>query len=276
MTAPAVVARVAGARRPGFSSVLASEWVKLRTLRSTYIQIGLALALAIVMTALVSVAIGSAFKDLSESDQADFDPAVVTLIGASIGQIALIVFGVTMVSSEYTSGMIRQTLTTTPGRLEVLAAKAIMILTVTLVVGMVVVFGSFLVGQVLLATYEGVPTASLSGETLRAVVAGWLTLPLFPLIGAALGVLLRSTATAITSVLSIFFVPGILAVLLPDVVQRNVMRFLPDNASAQLLQTSADTDSPLYLDIAPAAALVIGWLLAFGAAAALSITRRDV
>jgi ABC-type transport system involved in multi-copper enzyme maturation permease subunit len=248
----------------------------LRTVRSTYIQLGLALALAIVITALVAAAIGSTFKDLSETEQADFDPAIVTLIGASIGQIALIVFGVTLVSAEYTSGMIRQTLTTTPRLLQVLAAKALIILAVTLVIGAFVVFGSFAVGQILLGTYEGVPTSSLKGETLRAVVAGWLTLPMFPLIGAALGVLLRSTATAITTVLSIFFVPGILAVLLPDVIQRNVMRFLPDNASAQLMQIDADTASPLYLDIAPAAALVVLWLVAFGAAAALSITRRDV
>jgi hypothetical protein len=78
-------------------------------------------------------------------------------------------------------------------------------------------------------------------------VAASLTAPLVPLIGAALGAILRSTASAITTVLSIIFVPSIFGGLLPDVLQENVMRYLPGNASDQLLMTTTDTDSLLYL-----------------------------
>jgi hypothetical protein len=172
--------------------------------------------------------------------------------------------------------MIRQTLTTTPRRLRVLGAKAVIVTGVTLVLGFVTAFGSFWIGQAVLGSYEGVPTASLEGDALRSVLAASLTAPLFPIIGACLGAILRSTASAITTVMSILFLPAFLGGLLPDVIQRNVMRYLPGNASDQLLITNEDTDSVLYLDIGPAIVLVVLWLAAFYAVACISMTRRDV
>jgi ABC-type transport system involved in multi-copper enzyme maturation permease subunit len=261
---------------PTFFSTLASEWVKLRSVRATYIEVVLTVGLALAMTALISLAIGSTFEDLSAEDQATFDPVFTSFFGSAFGAIVMVVLGVTFVSSEYTSGMIRQTLTTTPRRLRVLGAKALIVAGVTLVLGTVTAFGSFWIGQAVLGSYEGVPTASLEGDALRSVVAASLTAPLFPIIGACLGAILRSTASAITTVMSILFLPAFLGGLLPDVIQRNVMRYLPGNASDQLLITTEDTDSVLYLDIGPAIALVVLWLVAFYAVACISMTRRDV
>jgi ABC-type transport system involved in multi-copper enzyme maturation permease subunit len=261
---------------PGFGSTLASEWVKLRSVRATYIEVLLTILLALGMTALIALAIGSTFDQLNPQDQATFDPVFTSFFGAAFGAIVMTVLGVTFVSSEYTSGMIRQTLTTTPRRLRVLTAKMLIVTGVTLVLGVIASFGSFWIGQAVLGSYEGVPTASLEGDALQAVVAASLTAPLFPLIGAALGAILRSTASAITTVLSIIFVPSIFGGLLPDVLQENVMRYLPGNASDQLLMTTTDTDSLLYLDAAPAIALIAFWLIAFYAVAGLSMIKRDV
>jgi ABC-type transport system involved in multi-copper enzyme maturation permease subunit len=263
-------------RRPGFSDTLASEWTKLRTIRATYIQIVLAMVLALGMAALIGLAIGSSFDQLNPEDQATFDPAVTSQFGLAIGGIVMIVLAVTFVSSEYTSGMIRLTLTATPRRLRVLMAKFAIIVLLMLALGTVASVGSFFIGQAVLGSYDAVPTASLKGEALRAVIAGALTAPFFPLIGACLGAILRSTASAITTVLSIMFVPGILSALLPDAIQENVLRFLPNNATDQLMVTRPDVESPLHLDVLPAALLVVLWLAAFGIGAAVSITRRDV
>lgn len=264
------------AQTPSFFSTLASEWVKLRSVRSTYIEVILAVALSLGMTALISLAIGSTFNDLNPEDQASFDPVFTSFFGAAFGGIVMIVLGVTFVSSEYTSGMIRLTLTTTPRRLRVLAAKAILIAAVTLLVGVITSFGAFWTGQAVLGNYEGVPTATLEGDALRSVVAASLTAPLFPLIGGALGAILRSTASAITTILSILFLPAFLGGLLPDVLQENVMKYLPGNASDQLLMTNADTGSLLYLDIAPAIGLIVVWLAIFYGIAGFLMLRRDV
>ena len=88
---------------PGFGATLASEWVKLRSVRSTYIEAGLAVGLAIVMTALICLAIGSAFDEFSDQERADFDPVFTSFFGTAFGGIVLIVLGVTFMSSEYTA-----------------------------------------------------------------------------------------------------------------------------------------------------------------------------
>jgi ABC-2 type transport system permease protein len=275
MTTTTITQTATRVSQPGFTATLASEWAKLRSVRATYIEILLSIALAFGMTALIALAIGSTFDELSAEDQATFDPVFTSFFGMAFGGIVMIVLGVTFVSSEFTSGMIRLTLITTPRRLRVLAAKAAVVFAITLVLGSIASIGSFFIGQLVLGSYEGVPTADLEGEALRAVVAACLTAPYFPLIGAALGAILRSTASAITTVLSIIFVPGIFGGLLPDVIQRNVIRYLPSNPSDQLLVTS-DSDSPLSLDVAPAIALILVWLAVFGVAAAISMTRRDI
>jgi ABC-type transport system involved in multi-copper enzyme maturation permease subunit len=274
MTAPATI--VGARHQPGFADTLASEWTKLRSIRATYIQIVLALVLALGMAALIALAIGSSFDQLNPEDQATFDPVVTSQFGMAVGGIVMIVLAVTFVSSEYTSGMIRQTFTSTPRRLRVLTAKFAIIMFLMLSLGTIASLGSFFIGQAVLGSYEGVPTATLQGDTLRAIVAASLTAPFFPLIGASLGAILRSTASAITTVLSLMFVPGILSALLPDAIQENVMRYLPNNATDQLMVTRPDVDSPLHLDVLPAALLALVWFAVFAIGAGISITRRDV
>ena len=83
-----------GRRSPGFASTLASEWVKLRSVRATYIQVALAIGLALLLTALFALAIGAAFDDLQPQDQATFDPISVGFLGSGLGAIVLIVMGV--------------------------------------------------------------------------------------------------------------------------------------------------------------------------------------
>jgi ABC-type transport system involved in multi-copper enzyme maturation permease subunit len=262
---------------PGFGSVLASEWVKLRSVRATYIQIGLAIVLAIGLSGLISLAIGSSFDQLNPQDQADFEPISAALFGGGLASIVLIVMGVQFVSSEYTSGMIRLSVTTTPQRSRVLLAKAIIITVVTLAIGLVMTVGAFVVSQAVLGQYEGVPTASLSdSDSQLAMLAIWLTTPMWPLLGAALGAILRSTASAITTTLGLLFVPGIFGGLLPDWLQKDVLAYLPGNAGDSLVLANSNTESLTRLDWPVAIVVAVAWVVAFFAVALVLMKRRDV
>jgi ABC-2 type transport system permease protein len=275
MTAAALPISTSKTRAPGFFSQVRAEWTKLSSQRAFYIQMGLALLLAIGLSALICLAVASSWDKETASQRADFHPVLTSLVGMAFSTIVLTVTGVTLVSSEYTSGMVRLTMTVTPNRLRVLFAKILVIALVTWAIGLFAVFGSFFAGQAVLGTHSGVPTSSLSnGDAQRGVLAAWATVPLFPLIGAALGAILRSTASAITATLALIFVPGIFGGLLPEWWQEHLMAYLPGSAREVLMRS--DHNYVMYLSPGVAAAAVIAWLVFFFGLAAVLIKRRDV
>ena len=117
-----------------FSATLASEWTKLTTLRSTRIVFALSVVLAVGVTVLASILVGRSWDSWSAADQADFDPALFPLVGGIFAGLLLPTLGVTAVTSEYSTGMIRLTLTATPRRGRVLLAKAAVVAALTLLV----------------------------------------------------------------------------------------------------------------------------------------------
>ncbi len=276
MTTSAVTHTSRVGSKPGFMSILSSEVTKLRSVRSTYVEVFLTLGLGIGMTALICLAIGSSWDQMNAQDRATFHPADITSFGAIFAVIVMVVLGITFVSSEYTSGMIRLTLTTTPRRNSVLLAKMLIIIAITLVLGLIVALGSFYAGQTVLGTYNGVPTATLGDESAkRAVLGVWLLLPIYPLMGAATAVVLRSTASTITAILGLLFIPSIFGGLLPDTLQKNVLRFLP-NYAIDSLSSTGNNDSLTHLGTAAAIGVLAVWLGAFFAIAFASLNRRDV
>lgn len=260
--------------RIGFTSTLASEWTKITSLRSTYIMVLLGIGLGVGMTALISAVIGSTWGDWSAQQQADFDPLLTSFFGTVFTAILFAVLGVTAVASEYASGMIRVTLTATPRRGRVLLAKVVIIAAITLVAGLIASFGMFLTGQAIFSSY-GIEAASLGeSDALRAVLGVGIGSPVFPLIGAALAVLLRNTAGAITTVMALIFAPSIFGPLLPSWWQENVLRFLPGPATDNLAMVN-DQDSLLYLAPGVAAAVAVGWVALFLGVAYAVLIKRD-
>jgi ABC-2 type transport system permease protein len=276
MTTATTTARrtAASGARGGFSATLASEWTKITSLRSTLIMVLLGIGLGVGITALLSAVVGGTWGDLSAEDQADFDPVLGSLVGMVFTAILFAVLGVTAVASEYSSGMIRVTLTATPRRGRVLLAKAAVVAAITLVAGLIASVAMFLAGQAIYSSY-GIESARLSdGDALQTVLGTGIGAPIFPLIGAALAVLLRNTAGAITTVMALIFAPSIFGPLLPSWWQENVLRYLPGPASDNLANAS-DPGSLLYLEPAVAAAVVIGWIVLFLGAAYVLLTKRD-
>ncbi|MEX2582509.1 MAG: ABC transporter permease [Gemmatimonadota bacterium] len=256
--------------RAGLSDTLAAEWIKLTTLRSTYITLGLGVALSIAMTALVSVAVGSTQDELP----ADLAPATFSLVGNLFALTISAVFGVMVVTGEYSSGMVRLTLTATPSRGRVFWAKFLLVTPITLVFGLITTLGMFLVGQAVLEAY-GLPVTDLGDPDARRMVLGMGALmPVFPLIGLALGFLLRSTAGAITSVLALLWLPTFLVEFFPMWWRSNIFSLFP-GAGVDSLALGHVVDSPVYSDPAIGALIVVAWIAAFLGAAHVSLSRRD-
>ena len=269
-TSPSVSA--GGAAR--FMDTVVSEWLKLASLRSTYLTLGIGFLLSLVTTGLTALAVGATFDGWSETQQASFEPITFAMVGNVVALIVFTVFGVLAVSSEYSTGMVRLSLTATPRRSRVLWAKLTLVFAITLVAGLATVAGMFLVGQAVLAQYD-MPTASLGdADALRMVLGLGAATPLFPVIGFTLGIILRSTAGAITASLGLLWLPLVFKDLLPLWAQENILSLLPGSAVDSFTIThivQSSTDSPPLLGVV----LVLAWLAAFIGLAQLLLSRRD-
>jgi ABC-2 type transport system permease protein len=261
---------------PPFTATLASEWTKLVTVRSTWITLALAAILSIGITALVSWVTGWSWSEWTDADKALFDPVMNSMVGLMFASILFVVLGVSLVASEYGSGMARLTMTVTPRRERVLLAKVAVVAAVSLVAGLVITAATFLTAQAIFGAYD-VPTVGLGdGDALRTVLSVGLTTPVFPILGVAMAFLFRSTAIAITAVLGLIFAPSFFGGLLPRRWQEDVLAYLPGSAADSVALSHLDPDNPMYLDPVLGGIVAIAWLVLAIGGAGVVLNRRDV
>ncbi|NBV27341.1 MAG: hypothetical protein EBR99_08525, partial [Actinobacteria bacterium] len=199
--------------RVSIISVIRSEFLKLRTLRSTWLSFAITAALTIGFGALISYVTKMQFPKMSFIEKATFDPIAISLVGTLFAQFAVGVIGALMITSEFVSGSIRTTLAAVPSRMRVLVAKAAVLKLSVLVVGMMCVFAAFLIGQLIMS---GMSKATLAdANTLRAVLLAGLYLMLLSLFGFGLGLIIRQTAGTISAFVSILLVLPLITFLLP-------------------------------------------------------------
>ena len=117
------------------AGLLRAEWIKLWSVRSTYLTLGLAALMAIGLGALDTSSVAHNWATMSAADRAGFDAVSEAFNGGQLGQLAFGVLGVLVISSEYATGLITSTLTAAPDRAAVFAAKALVTATVTFVIG---------------------------------------------------------------------------------------------------------------------------------------------
>lgn len=195
---------------PPLRAALASEWTKLISVRSTYISMGTAAAIAIAGGIFSASGRAHEWATMTTAQRADFDPVNLSYDGLAFAQLAFAVLGVLAVTSEYATGLIRTTFTATPRRRIVVGAKATVLGLVSLTLGETLSIATFLLAQIALHTkHLGVSIAD--PHALRAVVAAGLYLSALTLIGLGLGVLIRHSAGAITAAFSIVFIIPLLA-----------------------------------------------------------------
>jgi ABC-2 type transport system permease protein len=274
-TTPSITSPLSTAT-PGFGALLRSEWTKLRCIRSTWIVVSLAIGLSIGFSALIAVVTGLTYDSWSADVQAEFDPVLTTLSGWLFGIVLLIVLGVSPVTSEYSSRMIRTTFMLTPQRSRVFAAKATVVGLLGIAISSITMLGMFLVSQPIFGFY-GLETARLTdSDAGRFLLVGSIVQgPLYTLIPFSIAWLLRGTASTITVSIGLFFLPWMLAPLLPVWVRENVLRYLPDSAKDSMMGM-IEADAPTYLADGPALFVVIAWVVVALAISASVLNRRDV
>jgi ABC-2 type transport system permease protein len=232
-------------RASTFADVLRSEWVKLRSVRSTFWALTVTVVLGIALGAVISAVAAHGYARFSVSEKQSWDPTGVSQSGMVIAQLAIVVLGVLIISSEYSSGMIRTSLIAVPKRGRVLAAKALVFAVVTFVVGEVTCFAAFFVGQAFISGHA--PHAALGDPGVaRAVAGGGLYLAALAVLSVAAGALLRHPAAAITCMIAVLLVLPAIAQALPDSWRNPVNEFWPTQAGSQLTSVyhSAHTLQP--------------------------------
>lgn len=239
-TAPVTAGRPGPAieGRAGFGNVISSEWMKIRTVRSTFWTLITLFAGSALISLLICLAAADQYaKDLAAGKPDAPDIVLTGLV--FIGQIAAYVLGVMTISAEYSTGGIRTTLTAMPRRVEILVAKAVLLAVMVFVIGLATAFLCFFLGNIPLDAKNVGVTLSYPGAT-RGVFGSALYLAGLAVFGLAMGFLLRHTAGAITIGLAVIFIIGNLVQLIPGSVGRWLYKVMPGNAGSQVT-TFGDT-----------------------------------
>lgn len=238
----AALAPVAGSPdRPlaRLTGILRSEWCKLRSVRSTFWTLAVAVAFNVVLAALLAAFLPSR---LSADEIATTDATRVSLGGLHLSQIAFGVLGVLVITSEHGTGMIRTTLTAVPQRRLLLTAKTLVFAATALVVGIAASFAAYFTFQAFLPG-DAMRTGIGDPGVARAVTGGGLYLTALGLFGLGLGATLRSSAGAIATLFGLLFVPPILLMLLPHSWQDTIGPYLPMQAGSTIFTVHPDSAS---------------------------------
>jgi ABC-2 type transport system permease protein len=250
------------------SHALASEWIKLRSLRSTWYTLACLFAVGLGITVLAANGAARAYAD----DPGAWDPTAHSLRSYIVAQLIVGVLGVLVVTSEFATGLIRTTLTAQPRRHRVLAAKVAVSVGVAVVAGQALMFAAFLLGQPVIGG-QGVPNAALGDPgVLPAVFGGGLYLAIIALLAVGLGAIMRATAGALTTLVGIVFLTPALAGLFPSWMTW-LFDFWPTLGGAAVVGTLPSPDHPHpWLNLG---GMFLG-VVAVLAAAFVVVRRRDV
>ncbi|MFI5693743.1 hypothetical protein ACIA58_18005 [Kribbella sp. NPDC051586] len=195
--------------------VLRSESTKLRSLRSTWITLGLGLLFVVAFGTIAALRYRSSITSGRQLDPdfADATTLSLSLFGVPLSQLAIGVLGVLVTAGEYSTGSIRSTLAAVPRRLPVLWSKAAVYGVVALAIALVGVFATFFVASGILHHTPAALTISSSG-VVRSLLGATVYLGLIGVMGVALGTLLRSVAGAISTLVAVLMlVPGLVSLL---------------------------------------------------------------
>jgi len=258
------------AHRQTLLDVIASEWIKVRTVRSTWWALGVAFVLTVAFGALLSWGVAATWDP--SGGMGDVDALSTSLAGMLFGELALVVFGVLFITAEYSTGGIRATLVSVPKRSRVVVAKTIVVAIVALVVSTVTVMVSFFIGQALLAS-NGLSVGVGDTNVLRALVGSALYLTAAALFGLGIGLVVRSSGGGITAAIAGLIVLPSLSGLLPGQWGQNVGKFITTNAGRQitLIDTNAGSLSPWV-----GYAVFLAWVAALLVIGTILLRRRNV
>jgi ABC-2 type transport system permease protein len=243
------------------NKLIRSEWLKLRTLRTTWILAALSIVTAIAITAVATATVQEGMSSLERLDLL-LTPAPLLV------RLFILVLGILAFANEYRYGTIVPALAAAPIRTELLGAKLIVLGGFGLVLGAIVTLASIVTGATVLSIV-GQPVSVFDGEIPRAIVG---TIPFYgicALLGVGVGVLVRQPTIAIGVLIPwALFAEQALGAFLP-----NVVTYLPFTAGEQLYAVTTRGEP---LDAGVGAALFLTWTAVVVVAGSLMFQRRDV
>ena len=273
-------------QRVTFAHVVQSEWIKFWSLRSTVWTLAATVALMAAVSYLaVFFTAREAYNPATKPQDAAIlvallhDPSVV-ITGADLAKLVVAVLGVLVITGEYSTGMIRTTLTAVPRRLPTLWAKAVVLAVVTAATAAVGVVLAWLVALPTLHAH-GAALDLADAQTRRILLGGVLYLVAVSLLAFAIGAIVRFSAAALATVLGLLLVVEVLFRTIPADVFRTVGPYLPGTAGHQLLVTQAAIDQTRAASSAPVLdpwtgyAVMLAWVAALLVVAATLLRRRD-
>jgi hypothetical protein len=294
--------------RAGLRGVIASEFTKLRSVRSTYWTIAALVIFSVGMAAVLGAAQASNLHN-NPWNKAGFDATQLSVgVLVQFGQLVICVLGAMVITSEYSTGMIRTSLTAMPRRGTVFLSKLLVFTGAALVISLVTSFVSFFVGQATLSgtgvsaslfhsttipanvsmspptggpgsggppnyTFVGTDVISAS-HVLTTLVGSALYVTLAAMIAFGLGAIIRHTAGAITSAIGLLFVLSIIIQLLPDNWRWDLMRWFPD-AAGRVVWATVGPDNPHMWSAWPQLGITAIWALVLIGIGGYLFRKRD-
>ncbi|MFB6953852.1 ABC transporter permease [Streptomyces niveus] len=265
--------------RARFHHLIAAEWTKMWSLRSTPWAFAVSVLLVVAINTNAAVADYHNWPNYPEGIRQLFVPIwamrdAFTIGGAMVLMLAAASIGALTLVGEYSTGQIRTTFAAVPARRSVLAAKTVVVTAVTTALGAVAAVTSFAVTQAILSGHHvGLPF-DYPGAA-RVMAASALLAPVCALVGLGLAALIRHTATTIVSL-------TLLLLVLPSLLNEgryataSLLHALPQGAWAELV-TVGDSPVPVpYPTTIAGSWLVYGlWALAAVVVAAVAVHHRD-
>ncbi|OLT00243.1 hypothetical protein BJF90_36285 [Pseudonocardia sp. CNS-004] len=258
--------------RPAFTDTLHSEWIKFRSLRSTWLTLGGLVVVGLGLPLLSADPAAQGYLTGTIEEQQDWDPTNGSLLMFFIAQLVIGVLGILVVTSEHATGLMQTSLSATPRRHRLLGAKVAVVAAVSLVAGQALAFPAFLIGQAGFAA-AGVPHATLADpRALSAVVGCGLYLAVIALLAVALGALIRATAGALATLVGIVLLVPVLDGMFPPWLD-GLLDVWPTLGGAAVIATVPDPDYPQpWLHFAGMSAGILALLVV----AFVLFERRDV
>ena len=247
------------------AQVLRSEWTKIKSVNSTALTLGLAVLVSVGLGMLISALTSNEFDKMSTGDKLTFDPTFISFSGLTLGQLAMLVFGVLVVASEYSTGMIRTSLAAVPQRGTFLFAKILVAALLALVVALVISFASFFLGQLMLGDHG---TDLGAPNVLRAVFGAAVYMTLLTMFSMGVAAMLRSPMLSLGILMPFFF---LVSPILGSVsATKKIAQYFPDQAGLKIMQVvdPPSDDAPYgpwgglgILLVWAAVALIVGYVL---------------
>ena len=272
---PPLAARPSAVPEPSlvtvFVATVRSEWIKLRSVRSTVWSLLVALGILVGLGALFCAARVARWDRLPLGERLHFDPTGFSLNGIFLAQLAVGVLGVLVMTSEYATGQIRATFGATPQRRIVLVAKVLVFVSVVFVIGVVGSFVAFTIGQSIFAAKHAQAHLGDPG-VLRAVIGGGAYLAVLGALGIGIGTILRRTAGSIAVLVGILLILPVLVSFLPSPWSTDILKYLPGEAGGTIFHVVPAANS---LSPATGFALFGGYALLALLIGAVLLGRRD-